>query len=66
MTATLPERPNVDVADDQDLREAVRHALARSGFSFRQLADQARAGCFETVRARMAWVAIADLGELAD
>ena len=34
MTATLPDRPDVIEADEQDLREAVRHALARSGLTF--------------------------------
>lgn len=66
MTATLPERPDVIVADEDDLREAVRRTLERSGLSFEELAEQARTGNFKTVRARMAWVAIGDLGELAD
>ena len=65
MTATLPEQPNVIEADEGDLREAVHSALARSGFSFAELAEQARTGRFKTVRARMAWVAIGDLGRLA-
>lgn len=53
------------MADEDDLREAVRRTLERSGLSFEELAEQARTGYFETVRARMAWVAIGDLGELA-
>jgi hypothetical protein len=61
----LSERPDVVVADEDDLREAVRRTLERSGLSFEELAEQARTGNFETVRARMAWVAIGDLGELA-
>jgi hypothetical protein len=66
MTATLPERPDVIEADEDDLREAVRRTLQRAGFSFAELAEQAHTGYFTTVRARMAWVAIGDLGELAD
>jgi hypothetical protein len=66
MTATLPDRPDVIEASEQDLREAVRHALARSGFTFDELQAQAASGHFETVRARMAWVAIGDLGALVD
>jgi len=66
MTATLPERPDVIVADEDDLREAVRRTLERLGLSFEELAEQAHTGNFKTVRARMAWVAIGDLGELAD
>lgn len=66
MTATLPERPDVEVASEQDLRVAVAHALDRAGLTFDQLADQARTGRFESVRARLAWVAIGDLERLAD
>ncbi|MDN5917486.1 MAG: hypothetical protein L0I76_20720 [Pseudonocardia sp.] len=66
MTATLPDRPNVEEANEQDLRAAVQHALARSGFTFDELSEQAARGQFETVRARMAWMAIGDLKHLAD
>lgn len=58
--------PDVIVADEADLRVAVRRTLKRAGFSFAELAEQARTGNFKTVRARMAWVAIGDLGEFAD
>lgn len=61
MTAVLPDRPEVVEASEDDLRVAVGHALARSGFTFDQLAEQARTGQFESVRARLAWVAIGDL-----
>jgi hypothetical protein len=66
MTATLPERPDVDVATDQDLRVAIDHALDRAGISFDELTRQAQTGHFESVRARLAWVAVGDLERLAD
>lgn len=66
VTAVLPGRAKVVKANDADLREAVKHALDRSGCTFEQLAEQAKTGHFDTVRARMAWVTIADLKDLAD
>lgn len=66
MTAVLPERAQVVKANDADLRKAVQRALARSGCTFDQLAEQAKTGHFDSVRARMAWVTIADLKDLAD
>jgi hypothetical protein len=66
VTAVLPGRAEVVKANDADLREAVKHALDRSGCTFEQLAEQAKTGHFDTVRARMAWVTIADLKDLAD
>ncbi|MBV9058607.1 MAG: hypothetical protein JO296_21725 [Pseudonocardiales bacterium] len=66
MTATLPEQPDVIVADKDDLREAVRRTFERAGISFAELAEQGCTGNLMTVRARMSWVAIGDLGDLAD
>jgi hypothetical protein len=66
VTATLPERPDVEVASEQDLRVAVKHALDRAGLTFDQLAEQARTGRFDSVRAQLAWVAVGDLERLAD
>lgn len=62
----MPDLPDVIEGDEQDLRVAVRHSLDRSGFTFQELQAQAASGDFESVRARMAWVAIGDLGALAD
>jgi hypothetical protein len=53
--------PAVVVADEDDQKAAVEGALARSGFTYGQLARQAKTGRFSTVRARMAWVAVGDL-----
>lgn len=62
MTA-VAERPESDVveATAADLEIAVQNALGRADLTFDELADQARTGDFESVRARLAWVAIGDL-----
>lgn len=64
MTAVLPDRPDVVEATDEDLREAVHHALTRAGLTFEELEEQALSGHFESIEARLAWVAIGDLGHL--
>lgn len=66
VTATLPSEPNVLEANENELREAVHRALEYSGYSFAELAEQARSGNFASLRARMAWAAIGDLEGLAD
>ncbi len=66
MTAVMPERAEVLEATDDDLRVAVRHALQRADCTFDELAAQAKTGDFKSVRAHMAWVAIADLRDLVD
>jgi hypothetical protein len=58
-------KSKVVIADQRDLRIAVRNALAMSGYTFQQLEGQAKTGRFETRKARRAWVAIGDLGHLA-
>ena len=65
MTAVLPEYPYVIEATEDDLRVALKNALARAGCTYDELAAQARTGRFDSIRARMAWVAIGDLGYLA-
>jgi hypothetical protein len=49
------------VATSADLHVAVKNALDRAGCTFDELAQQARAGNFSSIRARLAWVAIGDL-----
>lgn len=66
MTAVLPDRPDVLEASKEELQAARRHALDRSGHTFEQLESQARSGHFESVRARLTWVAIGDLRDLPD
>lgn len=66
VTAVVPdEDETVMMASEDDLRQAVRGALQRCGLTYAELATQARSGRFENVQARMAWVAIGDLGHLA-
>ncbi|ORW03271.1 hypothetical protein [Mycobacterium kyorinense] len=60
MTRAL-SRNEVEVATPNDLRAAIDHALARAGCTFDELAEQAKTGHFESMRARLAWVAIGDL-----
>lgn len=60
---TLAERPASDVttADADDLNAAITHALDHAGCTFDDLAEQAKSGHFQSVRARLAWVAVGDL-----
>lgn len=66
MSAAKDDYPDVLYATESDLRVAVRRALMRANLTFAQLKEQADAGRFETLQARRAWVAIGDLGHLAD
>ncbi|MGH9280665.1 MAG: hypothetical protein ACRD12_21555 [Acidimicrobiales bacterium] len=53
------------VASDDDLREAVRSALARLNLTYAELADQGRRGRFQSEHARITWMAIRDLADPA-
>lgn len=57
---------HVTVASPADLRAAIRNAEKRSGFTYDQLAEQARTGRYESFRARLAWVAVGGLRDLLD
>lgn len=63
MAITADREPDVLVASDEDLREAVRSALARLDLSYAELQEQACGGRFQSERARMTWMAIRDLAE---
>lgn len=65
MALTADWEPDVLVASDDDLRSAVRSALARLDLTYAELADQARKGRFQSERARIAWMAIRDLGDFS-
>ena len=58
--------PNVIEASDSDLRRSIRNAEKRSGYTYDQLAEQARTGDFKSFRARLAWVAIGGLREIVE
>ncbi len=64
MTAIMEPDNTVVVADAADLQSAVTNALRRAGCSFEELARQARTGNFDSIQARLAWVAIGDLYEV--
>jgi hypothetical protein len=49
-----PENPVVEL----NVEAAIRNALREAGCTFDQLAEQARTSQFESLRARLAWVAI--------
>ena len=53
----------VVVADEAEVREAVENALATVDCTWEELQGQARAGRFETERARMVWFAVSSLVE---
>jgi hypothetical protein len=62
MTAVVEQPDNtVVVASAADLQSAVENALRRAGCSFEELAQQAQTGNFDSIQARLAWVAIGDL-----
>ncbi|GAB38664.1 hypothetical protein GOSPT_048_00440 [Gordonia sputi NBRC 100414] len=61
MTAVLEPDGAVEVASAADLHAAIDNALRRADCTFDDLARQAREGRFESMRARLAWVAIGDL-----
>jgi hypothetical protein len=52
-------------ATEEDLRIAVARALEHCGLTWDELEAQGRSGDFESVSARIAWVAVGDLGHLA-
>ena len=58
-------RSTVEWATEDDLRTGVKNTLERLGLTFAQLHEQARNSDFDSPKARMAWVAIGDLGHLA-
>ena len=58
--------PHVIEASDADLRQSIRNAERRSGYSYDELAEQARTGNFESFKARLAWVAVGGLREIVE
>jgi hypothetical protein len=62
--AALDQYPHLTVASDADLRESIRRAEQRSGFTYDELAEQARTGNYESFQARLAWIAVGGLREI--
>lgn len=57
MTAVI-EPGAVLIAGPEDTKLAIANALRRAGCTFDELAEQAKTGRFESLRARLAWIAI--------
>lgn len=58
--------PHVIEASDSELRKSISKAEQQSGYTYDQLAEQARTGRFESFKARLAWVAIGGLREIVE
>jgi hypothetical protein len=66
MTAVLPDHPETVIeATDADLHAAIAGALERAACTWDELVTQGQSGRFDSIRARLAWIAISDLGDLA-
>lgn len=46
---------------EEDARKAIDNAVEDSGFSVEELREQARSGRYESLSARLAWIAISGL-----
>jgi hypothetical protein len=62
--ATSVDSPDayVEVISEANIKHAVDRSLRELGVTFQELAEQARRGRFQSERARLVWMAIADLG----
>lgn len=66
MTAVLERPDDVIEATPEQVREAVRSAIRASGFSYRELLEQAKVGDFKTTDARKSWVVLGGLDSYVD
>lgn len=66
MTAARDEYPHVIEASDAELRASIHNAEQRSGYTYDELAKQARTGNFASFKARLAWVAVGGLREIVE
>lgn len=58
MTAILEPQDAVIELTTEDVKASIRAALKRLGCTFDDLAEQARTGEFDSLQARLAWVAL--------
>ncbi|NEW42736.1 hypothetical protein GV794_02015 [Nocardia cyriacigeorgica] len=58
MTAVLEPQDAVIELTPDDVRQSIKNALQRAECTFDELAEQARTGDFDSLAARLAWVAI--------
>lgn len=65
MAQRAPKASGVEVASENDLRQFREASLRALGVTFEELEEQAKQGSFASDRARLTWMAIADLAESA-
>jgi hypothetical protein len=65
MAQPAPKDEGVEVASDDDLRQFREASLRALGLTFEELEEQAKQGSFASDRARLTWIAIADLAPSA-
>ncbi|SIJ76833.1 Uncharacterised protein [Mycobacteroides abscessus subsp. bolletii] len=58
---TACKTTDVDVLTEDDLSEVVGSTLSHLGLSFDELAEQAHKHHFDSIEARLAWLAIGEL-----
>jgi hypothetical protein len=66
MTTLLDNTESVIEATPEQIREAVRTAIRKSGFTYRELLSQARSGDFLTSDARKSWVIVGGFADYID
>lgn len=65
MAQRAPKDNGVQVASEDDLRQFREASLRALGLTFDELEEQAKQGLFASDRARLTWMAIADLAQSA-
>ena len=65
MAQRAPKDDGVEIASEDDLRQFREASLRALGLTFEELEDQAKQGSFVSDRARLTWMAIADLAQSA-
>jgi hypothetical protein len=60
MTTTI-DPPRIDVVSADDVQDVISHALELLGMTFDHLAKQAATHHFDTIEARLTWLAIGGL-----
>lgn len=65
MAQRAPKDDGVEVASADDLRQFRDASLRALGLTFEELEEQAKQGSFTSDRARLTWMAIADLAQSA-
>jgi hypothetical protein len=61
MTTVQRPHSSAEEASQADVRKARARALRKAGLTLDELEAQARTGHFETIKARLAWIAISGI-----